>query len=298
MKTLVLLSLPLWWSGACLFAGDSPRVTTHFQNTGEEPEGREPVWIFSDRPVKFQAELTAPLGSHLGLYGDLYQVGSEGWSIALSKNLRLSQDLRFETRTQISVPCVLSPLPAVRAPTRLVLKLFLRGQGQAEGSHAGETMELVACPPPRRGERKKAMDDLLTAAGVDSLTLFGRGSSLRHYFRQERISFEDAGVDWPNPTRETALFLADDPPPKPDGLSLPAGKHLVLFLRQGDSALPGVYSSADASGGATVKVTLPALLDHLDDNPRSQQTFLEIVGQALNSKALPAGITANRPSNP
>jgi hypothetical protein len=297
----IVLSLVLV-CGTHLFAADAPDVTLRCMSPGEiANKGTNPsISVFGGQPAKFDADVTAPLGSHFGIYADLYQTSAGGWSVPLSKNLRLSPDLEFDARTQLIVPCTVPNLPVVRSPTRMLLKLFVRPQAQPDASRPMGTLDVIVYPPLAPADWKKTIATALEQAGLAHLDVFGKRDSLRRFFREQQIPFDDLGADWPDTFDSHTLYLGDSPLPKPDHLPSLAGMHLALFISSPSEipTLPGVYSMTDATGGAVVKVTLPALLDHLGDDPRSQQVFLEIIGQTLMPQATPTDTNPILPRTP
>ncbi len=288
MRTVFLLLLLLGWNGFRLAAADTPAVTVRCFSPAEGAAKwiNPSICLFGDQPITFDAEVTAPLGSRLAVYADLYQTSAGGWSVALSKNLRLSPVLQFDARTQLIAPCALPNLPAVRGPTRMLLKLSVRAQGTPDSARPMGTVDLLVFPRQKPGEWKDLFATTLARHGLARLALFGKEEALRRFFRRQQISFDDLGADWPEALDPHILYLGDFPPAKPDQSPSLTGAHIALFLPNsaGSRALPGVYSATDPAGGAVVKVTLSDVLDRLNDDPRSQQTLLEIVGQALNAQ--------------
>ena len=302
MKTIFPFLLLVGLNGVRLFAADTPDVTVRCLDSGTAAARwiNPPISVFDDQPVKFDAEVTAPLGARLGIYADLYQTAAGGWSVPLSKNLQLSQDLRFDGRTDLIAPCTVARLPTVRGPVRILLKLSVRTQGPPESTQPAGTVTLFVYPRQKPGEWKKLFAATLSQAGITGVAVFGKDETLRQFFRRQQIRFDDLGADWPAAPDARHLYLADSPPLKPDRPPSLTGKHVALFLSNpaGAAALPGVYSTADIAGGAMVNVTLPAVLDRLDDDPRNQQIFLEIVGQALRPRSPSADANPMPPEIP
>jgi len=301
MRISVLVLMLLASGGLpALFAGNAPDVAVRCLGPDEAwgNGGNPPIYAFGGQPLKFAAEVTAPIGSHLGLYANLFQAGDGGLSLLLLKNLPLSQGLAFDGRTQWIAACTVPSLPPVKRATRMLLKLLIRAQGQPpEAPRPAGAVDLFVYPRLAAGEWKKTFAAALEQGGLGRIAVFGREGGLRRFLRRQQIAFEDLGADWPGTLDSQCLYLGDSPPPKPDGIVSLTGFHITLFLpgASGSPALPGVYSVADTAGGSLVKVTLPALLDHLDEDPRNQQTLLEILRQALNPRAIAEDSTSTWP---
>ena len=239
--------------------------------------------LFGDQQLKIDVEVTAPLGTRLTIFATVFQTASGGLVAPLWKDIQVSQKLHFDARTALISACTLPGLPAVRRPTRMLVKLSVRIEGQADAQPAG-SVDLFVYPRHSPAEWKKAFAAILAQGGLERIGVFGKQSELRAFLTGQQIRFDDLGNDWPETLDARTLYLGDSLPPTPDRLT---GAHVALFLSNaaGLPTLPGVYSVADTTGGTAVKVTLPAVFDQLDNNPRNQQTFLEIVRQALNPRA-------------
>ena len=289
MRALLLLLLLFGTATGSLFAADPVPFAVHCLSPAQQPaDWKNPTLsVFANQPLKFDAQVTAPLGSKLAIYADLYQTSAGGWAVPLSKGLRLAPDLQFDTSTQLLASCSLPPLPAVRAPTRMRLKLSLRAAPGA--TRPAGAVDLVVYPQQKPGQWKKLFAAAITQSGLAKLVVFGKGASLRGFLHQQQVPFEDLGAAWPATLDPRNLYLADSPPSKSDHPQFPPGFHIAIFLSDptDSPALPGIYSAADATGSSVVKVTLSSLLDRLDEDPRNQQTFLEIVHQTLQPQSSP-----------
>lgn len=272
-----------------VFAVDPPEVSIHCLVPGETAARivNPALFFFSDQPVKFDAEITAPLRTHMILSGDLLQTTSGNLSARLMRNIPVSPELLFDNRTQITTACGLSAFPAVRGPTHLILKLYANIQGAPESTRPIASIDLFDYPRWSAREWQKTFAALLARGGLAQVAVFGGQSAIRRFLQRRQIAFEDLGLEWPETPDSKTLYLGDSPSPKPAQSASLSGARMALFFSDisDTSILPGVYSVSDAAGGTVVKVTLPALIAQLEENPRSQQLFLEIVRQALNPHA-------------
>jgi hypothetical protein len=267
-------------------AADAPDVTVRCLGAAEAA-GRAvnaPLCFFDDRAPAFEASVTAPLGTHLGLFGEVIQTTSGGLSARLLKNISVSQELQFDTRTQLIAACDVPGLPLVDRPTRLLLRLYIHIRGQPEPVRAVGTVDLFDYPRQSAADWERTFAATVAQGGLARVAVFGSQDALRRFFQRQQIRFDDLGSDWPDALDPKCLYLADSPSPKPDRIASLTGAHLALFFSGAADGppLPGIYSVSDIAGGSVVKVTLPALLDRLDADPGAQQMFLEIVRQALN----------------
>jgi hypothetical protein len=149
-------------------------------------------------------------------------------------------------------------------------------------------VNLFVYPRQTAPEWKKMLSAWLGQASLTRIAVIGNLGGLRSFLRREEILFDDLGSQWPDTLDSKTLYLGDYPQAGSDRIPQATGAHVALFLadRTAVPDLPGVYGTTDAAGGMMVKETFPMLLDHLDEDPRSQQTFLLTLGRALNLQAL------------
>jgi len=272
-----------------LLAADETAVTIQAVASGS-PASKQPLsplYFFGDQPLKFDAGIAAPLGSHVEIHADLFQTSAGGLTGLLLKNIALSPVLFFAKCTQCTAPCALPALPAIKRPTKTLLKIYARIQGQPNTPQLAGILEIFLYPRHTPAEWKKIIAAILAEAGLDRLAVFGKEDALRHFLQSQQVPFDNLGPEWPAAFDARRLYLAGSPPTKPDSLPPLAGVRIALFNPEtaGIPMLPGVYPVADSAGGALVKVTLPGVLEHLNDDPRSQQIFLEILRQTLHPEA-------------
>ncbi len=238
--------------------------------------------VFGGAPLAFSAVVDAPLGMRLSLRADLVQTTAGTMTLPLQKDVPASGEMSFDAHTHLTALCSLPALPEVRGPTRLLLTLR-SVSGGPPATLSQTTAEVFVYPPENRAEWKKTLASSLARSGMTRLWVFGKGLVLRRWLKDCRADFEDGGAEWPAEVRPGTLYCGDDPPPTPTRITSTDGWHLVLFLHpDADPLLPGVYQSVDGHGGNILKVTLPDLLGHLSDDPRSQQTLAEIFRRALD----------------
>jgi len=259
-----------------------------------------PLFFFGDQPLIFDAIVTAPLGSRVSLVADVLQTTSGSLSARLLKNVAVSRDLKFDTRTQWVADCSLPALPPVRSRTHLLLRLYISKGGQPGVRSSAGSIDLYDYPRPSATAWRTTFAGILAQSGLAGAAVFGNGSGLRRFLKAQGIDYDDLGVDWPDSLDRKTLYLADSPPPRGDGMALLTGAHVVHFIADtaSDLVIPGVYSISDPAGGATVKVNMPALLDSLEESPRSQEIFLGILRQTLNPQAAADDSTLTLPTDP
>jgi hypothetical protein len=286
MRTAALLLLFQCMGCSWLFATDAPGISLRCISQGRASgeNGNEPLYYFSDQALHFQVNAAAPLGARIMIYADLFQTASGGWSAMLLQGHPISREIQFDSRTDLDVACTLPGLPQVTRPVKLLLKMYVRLADQPKALRPAGTVDLYLFPRLSAAEWQALFIAYLSQGGLAHVAVFGGANHLRDFLRRQQIAFDDLGADWPQKFDSSSLYLGDSPPAAADPAPSSQGIHAALFLPYpGDSALlPGIYAASDASGGAVVKVTLPGLLDGLEEDPRSQQTFKTIIQQTLN----------------
>jgi len=278
-----LLLLP-WMVCSRLLAAGAPGIAVQWKSQNAASENNPSLHYFTGQPITFHVNVSAPLGAHATIIGDLFQATSGDWGAMLFKSRPLSPELTFDQCTALSTTCTLPDLPPVKARTRFLLKMGVRLADEPKVVHPTGTAEIFVYPRQSIVEWKAAFTSLLAHAGMTRVAVFGNGTSLRTYLRRQQIPFDDLGATWPQVLDATSLYLGDSPLRLfAAGSSIP-GMHEVLFMAStGDPGiLPGIDSVTNGSGGTTVNVTLPGILDHLEDDPRSQEAFMTIIGHAIN----------------
>ena len=285
MKLLAPLFILLLTAGAENLRADDP-VTVSVRCLGNQsPVLPTPsLHVFGGGSLSFLVAVDAPLGSRLQLRADVLQTTAGSLAVPLKKDVPLSEELPFESRTHLTVTCTLPSLPTVQRVSRTLLTLRAVAPDRAALLPA-VPMEVFLYPPEVPGEWKKTIAARLARSGLSRLEVFGKGTGLRRFLKARRVEFEDGGADWPARLDPRTLYIGDEPASLPARLGSTEGGWLLLFQPpEASTLLPGVYQNFPSTAGNIVKVTLPDVLTRLEDDPRSQETLAEIFRRALEPR--------------
>ena len=277
-------------------------VTVNVRCLGNPLPAEKPPTVmhaFGGQSLPFLVAVDAPLGAHLDLRADLVQTSGGNLGLPLQKDVPISGELVFGTRTHVMAACAWPLLPVVQRTTRF--RLAVRGVVRDDPTPVvPAAMEVYVYPPENPAEWRKTLAARLAQSGLTRLEVFGTGTQLRRFFKDRHVEFEDGGGEWAAELHPRTLYVGDEPPPTPARISpaLPGARLVVFRPPLPTDPPPGVYQSVDTHGGNIVKVFLPDLLAGLPDDPRNQQTLAEIFRQALDTRAPAADSSPNLATTP
>ncbi len=277
-KSFLLLCAALTWAGKAVSAQDQPppvqmRVSLPAPNT---------VHAFGGRPLAFDLEVQAPLGSRLKIYADLLQTANGSVATTLRRDVPVSPELVFTDRTTLTASCRLPDLDAVKRTTPMLLRL--RTDLAAAKPGDGLLLPVSVHPPEEPDAWKKTLSAWLTHGGLRRLAVFGESRVIRDFLRARKVAFDDLGSDWPAEPAPGSLYVTELP-----ASALAArqpgetrGTRWLIFTTPEATSLPaGVYQRIDAAGASGCKVMLPDLFNHPEDHPEKLESLGEIFRLAL-----------------
>lgn len=273
-----LLALAMHFSVLLLHA-ESPQIAVSVLPKTARPQGHAAakIDVFSGTTAKLRVTVEAPIGTTLTLKADLMQV-AHGLAVPLVKDLAVANAVSFTDRTRQVIEVSLA-VPEVQRVTPVRIQFHARSADSDPWQPAGDEM-LIVYPQEETGWWRRFFA-AIEAEPELRLTVFGESPRLRAFLRGEDVPFHDVGTEPPAVFENDQLYLGESKPAEVSELARDGSSRRVILFINDPNVLAGVYTST-GPGSVTTKVTLP-LLDDLATDPRSRQTFSQIIQQTLNS---------------
>lgn len=267
MKTALLLG----FATAGLLYGGEPVVVEPLGLPGHTvPASEYPV--VGGQPIKFGIAVQAPAGAKISLVAHLSQVGGD-LVAPLQTHPLTSKELDFPAaeRRELTVEI---PLPEVKRPSTVLVDF----QEDPQGPSVGRASFLVF-PKLVPGEPARALETAEKSGGT-RLAIFGQSPALRAFFRDQKITFEDLGAEFPRDFPSRLLVLGEVTATELERRRPTGASGRAIFFTTGAWQPRGVYQTTTPEGSLT-KVTLPILSD-LADNPQNQALLLDLLKHQLD----------------
>jgi hypothetical protein len=220
--------------------------------------------LFWKPTVDVTLSVEAALGSEMELSADLFQLSSS-LAAPLKMDIPLGPPIPFKDRTRQTATLPLE-LPKIQRQTRVQARI--KAKKGTEWEKVGQ-VNLVVYPVDSFSPEE--------IVGRTPLVLFGNDPRLAEFFKHYKVNFEEIGGSLPKDLDASKLYIG-----KAEATQFtrwqeahPEWKGNLIVFSENASVLPGVFSEFGAQHRLS-KVTLP-ILEHLGDDPRSQQTLLSLV---------------------
>jgi hypothetical protein len=238
--------------------------------------------VFGGENAAFVLTVEARKPGPVTLTYSLFQIAGagDGLAVPLDGDKPLGEPIDFgmeesrEVRREI-------PIPAVQAPTMMVVKFFSSSAPDQKASWRNQAF-LKVFPRPRPGEWAGALASAEKDSGRN-LAVFGKSRDVRNFLAAQKIAFRDLGEEFPTEFSAPLLFIGEVSAEALEKHRPKAAGGRKIFFVEDAMRLPGIYETVEPSGSLT-KVTLP-IPERLAADPQMQTDFVDLLLRQLNPPA-------------